>query len=106
MYITINEDTTFLIADELGALPEGRSAAAPRRRIHLDPLPALPGLRSLRLSGLRVGSDRLDVEASSADGVLRLRATHAPDGFVVQTPSSQAASWRSAPGRPGSRRAR
>jgi hypothetical protein len=60
----------------------GLDVDVPRRRISLTPcLPAK--VNYLRLSGVRIGADTLDVEVVREQGQVTHRLRHAPAGYHV-----------------------
>ncbi|MCL5257414.1 MAG: hypothetical protein M1319_06415 [Chloroflexi bacterium] len=58
---------------------------APAKKISISPLPPLPGIGFLRLTGIRIGDDTLDIDATSTTDELQVRVVHAPSGFKVIT---------------------
>jgi glycogen debranching enzyme len=62
----------------------GLSVDVPRRRIALQP--CLPGkINYLRLTGVRVGDDTLDVELTREHGEVRQHLHHVPTGFRIES---------------------
>lgn len=60
------------------------SLDVPAKKIRISPLPPLPGIGFLRLTGLPVGNDTLDIDATSTTDELKIRVLHAPAGFDIQ----------------------
>ena len=64
----------------------GLEIDAPNKRVQLKPLPPLPGISGMELTGLHVGTDTLDIKATSTTDRLEFEVTRAPAGFQVQLP--------------------